>query len=1083
MDNKTTEELIEELNFYKQVYETAPKIYFSLDPKTKKIIKCNETMVKKTGYSKEELIGMNISNIYHKDCQLEAKKSLKEFISTGFIKNKRLLLKTKNGDIIPVLLNVSPIKDKDGNILLSNSSLIDITEIVDLENKLNEEKEILKTVLDNIPCIITLSNNNYEIFYSNNYLELITKIKKDEFYGSNWQKYVHPTDIKELMETINNSIKKKKSFKVKIRFINLDDKKYYNYIMNIQPIFDLEQNIKFWLTTNIFIHDSMLIQNIIYDIIESYSNKEDINKIRQNVLDKVVQISDSKYGYISYISYDKDNSTSMQLKTLSTSVYKDIDQQFLEKYNFDKLSNYIFYEKNDAVYNIPLHTKKIFYTNDLQNYKSNKNDNLCPFSPNGYEIKKFLSWPMIYKDKIIGTFGLTGDSDYTDIDIEILNPIVSMLTNIEVLNQLSIELKNEQDEKIKLNQSIATAKSFLLANMSHEIRTPLNGIYGMLTLLSETTDLDNKQKDYIDTCLRSTENLITIIDDILLLSKAESNTMKLEEVYFNLNNLIEDVLAVASSHISKEKKLSLVYIIHPLVPLNLIGDPNKLKQILTNLLNNAIKFTTYGQIVLEITVVEQKYSKNLTLQFEVSDTGIGIQKEDQSKLFQPFNQVDKSTTRKEQGTGLGLSICKKLVECFNGEIWVQSKLGRGSTFYFTIKIQVDNDDQTKNGYGLNSNDIKLLEGKKIIIIDDNSTNCVSLKNLLETFGCIITTTQSSIDGIDIIKTFTLKGNNFDILILDYNMPHLNGNDIIKMVIDMNINLKIILSSSTYLNKHHINKLNVKAFLPKPIRRSELLKTLLEVIIEPFDYEKTPKKSLYNLKNKKDCLKKNNNKCKILLVEDSKINREVMKKYLEECGYETVEALTGISAVDIVLNDPTFNLILMDVHMPIMDGIDASSVIKKNKIDIPIIILTADITDHTKKKCHEIGVDDYILKPVQMDRLFKSIDKVLGNKCNKNLDQCSKDKFMCNDSLNSCVERIKRDKVSLDNCNNQLAEKRTLISSLTQQVENNTQQMKQLQDTLTSCQTQLTKCLTPPPLPPPSQPSRPSLADFMRAEFG
>lgn len=323
-------------------------------------------------------------------------------------------------------------------------------------------------------------------------------------------------------------------------------------------------------------------------------------------------------------------------------------------------------------------------------------------------------------------------------------------------------------------------KSMFLANMSHEIRTPMNGIFGMLSLLKDTT-LDKTGRSYVDTCMRSAESLLAVLNDILLFSKANAGAIELEQIPFNLNNTIEDVLHIVASSVTPAQDVDVTYFVKPDVPMFLIGDESRLRQVLLNLLSNAVKFTKYGEISLDISV----QSKDpLTIRFDVSDTGIGISEPDQARLFKPFSQADSSITRQFGGTGLGLAICQHLVHLFGGEITVQSRLGRGSTFSFTGKFDLDKTrrhDSLAEALDVSETDFSLLKNLRVLVIDDNATNCIALETTMKQFGCHAISARSGLDGIDILKVRAMKAEPIDLVLLDYHMPAMSGIDVARAI--------------------------------------------------------------------------------------------------------------------------------------------------------------------------------------------------------------------------------------------------------------------------------------------------------------
>jgi PAS domain S-box-containing protein len=534
---------------------------------------------------------------------------------------------------------------------------------------------------------------------------------------------------------------------------------------------------------------------------------------------------------------------------------------------------------------------------------------------------------------------------------------------------------SEQEKEIQTMEMVCREKSTFVANMSHEIRTPMNGIFGMLTLLKDTK-LDTIQKEYLNICINSAESLMCILDDILLFSKADSQSIELEYIPFDLNELIEDVCSVMAGSIADNKKLDLVHYIKPETPTSVIGDPGRMRQILMNLLSNAIKFTQVGEVAIEVSCVQ----KNPCLfRFDISDTGVGMSEEQKHKIFKPFNQGDVSTTRKFGGTGLGLTICKLLITLFGGDIWVHSRLGRGSTFSFTAKLI----ESSKSISSIADKKFKVLKNRHILIIDDNATNCMALQTILTEYGCRIVTSRSASDGITQLSVAQIKNDPYDLLLLDYHMPDMDGIEVANHLSKINVgNLAILALSSNSDHKKLLKVPNIRAAISKPIRRSQLINNMVLLLTTSFDkIEEAVFKDKDN-DDEKSCIKLEDANLghSVLIVEDNDINRKVIKSILQKAGFIVDEARNGLEAINRVKNSVP-SLVLMDIHMPMMDGIETTKIIKNQFPNLPIISLTADITDEVKAKCHQIGILYYLTKPIHHQKLISAIKKALQPKNN------------------------------------------------------------------------------------------------------
>ncbi len=515
----------------------------------------------------------------------------------------------------------------------------------------------------------------------------------------------------------------------------------------------------------------------------------------------------------------------------------------------------------------------------------------------------------------------------------------------------------EYGTDIRQQKAAEHAKSIFIANMSHEIRTPMNGIFGMLTLLKETV-VESTSRAYLEACMRSAESLLAILNDILLFSKAEANAIELEHVPFNLNQVIEDVLQVASTSMVPEQDIDLAYFVKSDVPIGLIGDPSRLRQVLLNLVTNGVKFTNVGEVSLDVSVVSQV---PLTLQFDVSDTGIGISEADQKKLFLPFSQADSSATRKFGGTGLGLAICKRIVDLFHGEMRVQTRLGRGSTFTFTATFEIDDYLSQSRFLDVGAEEMAMLEKRKVLIIDNNATTRLSLEETLKHFKCIAVSSRSGMDGLDLLRAASLKGVPFDIVLLDQHMPDMSGTEVAQAINRLGLH-PVMIGLSSNMNKKLMSKQLFRGFMSKPIRRGSLLQMMCRLFLESIVKEKPPILPT----RKKSSLPWASTCISVLVVEDNDVNRQVLSSFLRRSNYTVIEAVNGAEALDKL--DGSVDVVLMDVHMPVLDGITAMRVMKERGFLTPVIMITADATEENRRKCQDAGATKVLLKPIDLKQL-------------------------------------------------------------------------------------------------------------------
>jgi signal transduction histidine kinase/DNA-binding response OmpR family regulator/ligand-binding sensor domain-containing protein len=529
----------------------------------------------------------------------------------------------------------------------------------------------------------------------------------------------------------------------------------------------------------------------------------------------------------------------------------------------------------------------------------------------------------------------------------------------ERTEMLDVAVEKERKAREEAEQA-NRAKSVFLATMSHEIRTPMNGVIGMASLLAET-NLTQEQADYTETIRNSGESLLGVINDILDFSKIESGKMELEFRDFDLRGCIEEVLDVFASKASSQG-LDLIYQLDYDVPSQIVGDSLRLRQVLMNLVGNALKFTQQGEIFIHVYLI-RKDKDQLELGFEVKDTGIGIPADKISKLFKAFSQVDSSTTRKYGGTGLGLAISEKLVELMGGTISVESVVGRGTLFRFTLKTHLSVASiptyMTCNMSGL--------EGRKVLVVDDNSTNRSILKAQLEAWKLSPVLATSGREALDILT----KNPSFDLMITDMNMPEMDGSQVTTEVKKMGLTLPIILLSSIGDERGKRMSKMFSAVLTKPVKQNQLCKVILAELrkqSKPVEEEPQHHKSLLS----EDFAKKY--PLRILIAEDNLINQTLTERVLAKLGYASKIVSNGREVLEEVDRNK-YDLILMDVQMPEMDGLEATRIIRKSGGEQPFIVaITANAMQGDREECIEAGMDDYISKPIKLDLLVATLER-------------------------------------------------------------------------------------------------------------
>ncbi|MFZ4456517.1 MAG: PAS domain S-box protein [Bacteroidales bacterium] len=925
----------------------------------------NPKFLEVTGYSSDEVIGQTPNILKSGKQSHTTYESLWKTLLEGKQWTGELHNRKKSGELFWEFASISPIIDNNDHITHFVAIKEDISERKRAEHQMEHLTGRLTALIANLPGAILMETPARKIQQTNQkFCEMFSIDLAPELLVG--------FDCAESSEFAKHLFKEPDTFIPRIEQILSERKPVLNEELELKdgrvfqrdyiPILTSEnefenlwhyRDITYRIEAEKELEKQAELQKILMDISSKYINMP-ATQIETEIMSSLRELAlFVKADRVYIFNYDWANkvcSNTHEWCAKGISSHKDE----LQNLQLSKLTNWVETHKMGKSVNIP-NVEQLHRNNYLRTLLEN------------HSVKSLITIPLMDGSKCIGFVGFDSVKSlhtFTETEVILLSVFAEMLVNVRQRANLE---KRLIEEKAKAEIANA-AKSEFLANMSHEIRTPLNGVIGFTDLLT-STPLTKVQQQYVTNANISAHSLLGIINDILDFSKIEAGKLELDNIQTDIIELVEqasDILKYSSS----KKGLEFLLNVTPDIPRFAVVDPVRLKQIIINLLSNAVKFTELGEVELKVTFA-QLSDKLGEFTFSVRDTGIGITEDQQTKLFKAFAQADSSTTRRFGGTGLGLVISNLIAEKMNSKIQLISRPGEGSTFFFTINTEFE------RGETLISERIK--DVKRVLVIDDNDNNRLILEHTLKNWGIEFEGCDNGLSSLRLIE----KSKHFDVIIVDYNMPYLNGIDTIRMIREQ-LNLSpdiqpIILlhSSSDDIHIHEeCKRLGVRFNLVKPIKSQELLHFLNNI--------HNPKEILLNsespvAQSEEKQLKATHSPI-IMVAEDVELNLQLVtimiKKHLPNSII--ISAENG----DVVVKEcrkVTPHLILMDVQMPIMSGFEATLAIRSNEISnthIPIVALTAGAIKGERDKCFEVGMDDFLTKPLEYDELVRILDKYI-----------------------------------------------------------------------------------------------------------